>query len=145
VGELSADVLNNPSVFLKNFMTDNNINMTFFPNLKNPVWWAFEKYSGNKHIGIKNYFHLFFLTLLMALAISDIFNPAWRACFRASLSKSSNSSNDGGEIVLKMTESPLPITTNWTPVLSPREFLISSGITTWPFDDSRVVAKLVLI
>jgi hypothetical protein len=109
-------------------MTDNNINMTFFPNLKNPVWWAFEKYSGNKHIGIKNYFHLFFLTLLMALAISDIFNPAWRACFRASLSKSSNSSNDGGEIVLKMTE-----------------FLISSGITTWPFDDSRVVAKLVLI
>ena len=87
---LITDVLNNPSVFFKNIMTDYNFNLPFFPNLKNSIRWTFEKYSGNQHIGIKNYSHLFFLTLVMALLISDNFNPALRACLRASLSKSSN-------------------------------------------------------
>src|SRR5271157_339249 len=143
--KLSTYVLNNPPVFRKNVMTDYNFNLSTFPNLNNPIGWTFEKYSGNQHVGIKNYFNLSFLTLLMALVISDSFNPALRACFRASLSNFSNSSKDGGEIVLKITESPLPITTNWTPVFNPRESLISSGITTCPFDDSRVVARFVLM
>ena len=34
VGKLSTDVLNNPSVFLMNFMIDNNINLSSLPNLK---------------------------------------------------------------------------------------------------------------
>ncbi len=90
VRKLSTEVLNNSSVFLKNFMADDNVNLPFFPDLKNPKGRTFEKYSGNQNIGIKNYLHLFLLTLFIALLISDNFNPALRACFRASLSKSSN-------------------------------------------------------
>ena len=90
VREMSADVLNNPSVFSENFMTYHNFNLSFLPNLKKPIGWPLEKDRGNQDIGIKNTFHLFFLTLLIALPISDNFSPARRACFRASLSKSSN-------------------------------------------------------
>src|SRR5205807_5890982 len=34
-----------------------------------------------------------------------------------------------------------PITTNWSPSLRPRSLRTSSGMTTWPFEDSFVVAN----
>ena len=52
---------------------------------------------------------------------------------------SSNSRIEGSAIGLSTTVSPSPMTTNWTPGLSPNLVRMASGMTTCPFEDIFVV------
>ena len=53
---------------------------------------------------------------------------------------SSNSRIDGAAIGLSTTVSFSPSTTNSVPGSSPSRLRIASGMTTWPFEESLVVA-----
>ena len=55
--------------------------------------------------------------------------------------RGSVSLRDGGLTTFKMTTSPSPTTINCTPAVRPSRFLTSSGITTCPFEERRVVAR----
>ena len=93
------------------------------------------------HVRIKNEPYLCPLTLAIALAMSDRFILfVALACFRAFSMMASKSGIEGRVMVLRMTATSSPPTTNRSPALSPSWFRTSSGITICPLDDNFVVA-----
>lgn len=73
---------------------------------------AGEEDSGHEYVGVQYDLHLWDLTLVTAALMSDLLSPACLACLRARAISSSNSSILGGEIVLRITVSFSPTTTN---------------------------------
>jgi hypothetical protein len=98
--------------------------------------------TGNENICVKYNLHLRPRIFVTTASTSDFLNPALRACCRARPIKSLNSLTEGAEIALRITTSRLPTTTNCVPTFNPNRSRISSGMTTCPLDDMRVVAKL---
>src|SRR6266571_4753443 len=80
----------------------------------------------------------------MAFCTSAGLSPARRACPRTLVASARNSDLAGVSIRLRITTSPSPMTTNCAPGSRPRAFRTSSGITTWPFEESVVVATVTI-
>ena len=105
------------------------------PSLQNLERRAFPEDSGNNNVSIEDCLDRHFarrLTLAIADFKSAFFTPAFLASARARLKSSWYSSSLGGVMTLRITASPWPMTTNWSPSLSPRSLRTSSGMTTCP-------------
>jgi hypothetical protein len=112
------------------------------PGIKNLIGWPRKENAGDEDIRIRNDFYFRPRTLAMAASISDLLNPALRACFLACLIKSSKASMGSGAMAFRMTTSRSPTTTNWVPVRRFKRVRTSSGITTCPLEDIRVVESM---
>ena len=98
----------------------------------------------DQNIGVEDDLHFLFRTAAIALEISEDLIPWVLACFLARRINPSKSFMDGAVRVLKMMASPSPMTTNWDPAASWSLSRISSGMTTCPLEDIRVVASRLM-
>jgi hypothetical protein len=140
--ELNGYLPHDPLILFQDCRGKQKLNLTVTPSFENLVRRSCKENTGNENICVKNNLHLRPRTLATAASTSAFLNPALRACFLAWPSRSLNSLTEGAEIAFRITPSRFPTTTNCVPAFKPNRSRISSGMTTCPLDDIRVVAKL---
>src|SRR5229473_3732153 len=136
-------LIQDSTVFVQDGQRYRKTKAVLLPSLQNLERRALPEDSGNNNVSIEDCLDRHVarrLTLAIADFKSAFFTPAFLASARARLKSSWNSSSLGGVMTLRITASPWPMTTNWSPSLSPRSLRTSSGMTTCPLDDSFVVA-----
>ena len=141
-GKFRSKLPTDSLVFNDDFWRHQKRYLLVSPGAKNLIRWTRKEDAGDEYIRIQSDFHLRPRTLATAASTSDLLNPALRACSLACLIKSSKASLGSGAMALRMTTSRSPTTTNWVPVRSFKRVRTSSGITTCPLEDIRVVESI---
>jgi hypothetical protein len=138
--ELLLEFGSDTTVLLVDVGGEHEFESALTPRQEDLVRWPSEENARHEDIRIEHDLHRAPRTFRTARATSDTCSPASRACRRALAAMAANSFRAGVAIVLRITTSRSPMTTNCAPAFNPSRLRTASGMTTCPFDDMRVVS-----